>query len=1584
CGDGKYLTLNADAFFIGGDHCERLAAAAAQRTRQQVVVCDALSLPFRDESVDAAVSVAVIHHLATTERRVRALRELARVLRIGGRLIVTVWAMEQRARKFESQDVLVPWDQSQSQSSSDQTSAAAEPDVTSTASEEDLLAYNAFTQNSDSDSTRSSRFLSRRATRRPRRVRAIDPKLPSSSQSSSDLSSPSESCYSFVRRALQKLARRGEIGAGRPRSFSPWPETSDAKPDSKADAKPAEDDDQLIEIRLDDDVSALEESTIANRGVPVAGQLATFKSHSVGDVWSLLAALRGAKRPDGTEERRGEAGRTSLPTDRPRSCPFDSVGLDSTQRRQTPARSANRKSVTFSTQSLTLPRDRPPPSDVVTAKSKSDSVLDARVRSCELLRAALSTVPETREAMDEAREVTDEAREAGDETRTRQKPALVRQQRCEEAVRRLSEAEANAVDTRIGRLTGKQSSLNENLIHSDRLLEREKLQSEIVKQRSLNDSYLYGKLENAETMPQDGFLASYKRLKIIRDSLGKLSESLEKIAENEPPTSSLKNGFVKMVRNWTDGGTAHAEHTDPAVDEPDPQTDAECPESSQSSSETCRVPDPPPMPPVPVQMQGPAANPDRSNAPPADLSAKPVTPATGSRIERRAMYRFASRERRTSKEESSDSSKENSFQSDTSLDSEDSCVSVIFVPKRETATNAVTENGVKPRSCSVSSESSGSSSPRSPRSLTSGPSSPTRAPGALARLNMLKTRPKLGPQLPLVGRFPLLAPPPGKTLPNGGDSTPSITPATTQSQTPSQKQTTTSPPAIPPRSKPVPAPSASESPPPTPMSLSTPSPAPIPPPLPPRPTTVPSPAEESKPSKDPVRDNPGPPDTADCPPRLSACPSCEMTALATNNSFRKSSAPPPADSVNNNVQVKLDAAAAAGALLDRRCVSSVAPSRSSGAARVELVTAAPVSALALQPSGGLEVVRRPGVQGLRAAGRAAPAFLTFEVFHPETDDLDSESSCGSSSDSSACSVLSQLADWPSSQELLDLDRDIELQQQEQREAEEGGTSKKSQDTEIGAYLAAEEQPGSAEKLRLSEQSVRTVKLENSERQGSAEKLGLSERCGRLKELGGGSSEEKLPELDRDLTVMEVQDVKLVPNSSLCPLASQERRPTDTNADTRPPLGSKTSSAEILEPADRAAAGTAAAASAGSVGSEFRSASPNELVSVDRVPSGPPSTTGRPPVTLSGGPEPRDALRAGSGPTALSSVIDESAPRAESSVGPDTVGEDPGRAAVTAVQGNSDAAEIDDVAKGGVFGAAVRSEECSGESGGSGTARCDPEQPAAVSSARCRRKVTLARLDAPPLERVAEEAETAAVRRRPVSSLGSASSMSEAETSRPPALAAARASSLSSSSAGSVGRRAPSLATARASPSSPWSSGSSVSDGLRAPSLATGRGSLTSTLSSASSLWTSDGSRAGHSHSWGSSRSTSEGATSLTEPSGAESPAGRPAADSATTARRIFDQAEADAAAAEVAAAAAAAAASEGSPEEADSQEASSEGSPRPDQGGTFGHHRYYHVFREGELDRLISKYVDNLHIISSYYDHANWCVVAEKVQVWTI
>ena len=51
-------------------------------TFTKVLICDNMALPYKDDSFDAVLSIAVIHHIATTERRVRALRELARILRV--------------------------------------------------------------------------------------------------------------------------------------------------------------------------------------------------------------------------------------------------------------------------------------------------------------------------------------------------------------------------------------------------------------------------------------------------------------------------------------------------------------------------------------------------------------------------------------------------------------------------------------------------------------------------------------------------------------------------------------------------------------------------------------------------------------------------------------------------------------------------------------------------------------------------------------------------------------------------------------------------------------------------------------------------------------------------------------------------------------------------------------------------------------------------------------------------------------------------------------------------------------------------------------------------------------------------------------------------------------------------------------------------------------------------------------------------------------------------------------------------------------------------------------------------------------
>lgn len=63
-------------------------------------VCDCLQLPLRDSVADGVISIAVLHHLATSERRLQALDEMRRVLAPGGRALVTVWAKNQTKRSL--------------------------------------------------------------------------------------------------------------------------------------------------------------------------------------------------------------------------------------------------------------------------------------------------------------------------------------------------------------------------------------------------------------------------------------------------------------------------------------------------------------------------------------------------------------------------------------------------------------------------------------------------------------------------------------------------------------------------------------------------------------------------------------------------------------------------------------------------------------------------------------------------------------------------------------------------------------------------------------------------------------------------------------------------------------------------------------------------------------------------------------------------------------------------------------------------------------------------------------------------------------------------------------------------------------------------------------------------------------------------------------------------------------------------------------------------------------------------------------------------------------------------------------------
>ncbi|KAL0477362.1 alkbh8 [Acrasis kona] len=112
CGNGKYLGINPDLNMIGSDISESLINICKNRGFE-CMVSDCTNLPYRSNSFDVVISIAVVHHFSTVERRIQSLKELLRITKPGGKVLAYVWAFEQVDKKgeqrYKEQDVFVPW-----------------------------------------------------------------------------------------------------------------------------------------------------------------------------------------------------------------------------------------------------------------------------------------------------------------------------------------------------------------------------------------------------------------------------------------------------------------------------------------------------------------------------------------------------------------------------------------------------------------------------------------------------------------------------------------------------------------------------------------------------------------------------------------------------------------------------------------------------------------------------------------------------------------------------------------------------------------------------------------------------------------------------------------------------------------------------------------------------------------------------------------------------------------------------------------------------------------------------------------------------------------------------------------------------------------------------------------------------------------------------------------------------------------------------------------------------------------------------------------------------------------------------------
>jgi SAM-dependent methyltransferase len=76
------------------------------------------STPLETNIFDSVISIAVIHHLSTRERRISMLKEIIRILKPCAKCLITAWATEQthtktlsKATKIsDTNDWFIPWE----------------------------------------------------------------------------------------------------------------------------------------------------------------------------------------------------------------------------------------------------------------------------------------------------------------------------------------------------------------------------------------------------------------------------------------------------------------------------------------------------------------------------------------------------------------------------------------------------------------------------------------------------------------------------------------------------------------------------------------------------------------------------------------------------------------------------------------------------------------------------------------------------------------------------------------------------------------------------------------------------------------------------------------------------------------------------------------------------------------------------------------------------------------------------------------------------------------------------------------------------------------------------------------------------------------------------------------------------------------------------------------------------------------------------------------------------------------------------------------------------------------------------------
>lgn len=109
-GSGRNMNYHGHTIFGIDLSLEQLKQCSNSKS---IIQANMINIPFKKDTFDAIISIASFHHLSTIPERHQCLKEMKRVLQQNGKILLSVWSINQpkkTKRKFDKYgDTIVNW-----------------------------------------------------------------------------------------------------------------------------------------------------------------------------------------------------------------------------------------------------------------------------------------------------------------------------------------------------------------------------------------------------------------------------------------------------------------------------------------------------------------------------------------------------------------------------------------------------------------------------------------------------------------------------------------------------------------------------------------------------------------------------------------------------------------------------------------------------------------------------------------------------------------------------------------------------------------------------------------------------------------------------------------------------------------------------------------------------------------------------------------------------------------------------------------------------------------------------------------------------------------------------------------------------------------------------------------------------------------------------------------------------------------------------------------------------------------------------------------------------------------------------------